>query len=232
MLGHRCCQRAPLACSTCSISVLEETSICYERQDELMSNVDINRDRIEEVDKALRERVRFLENEVANERRHRREATRECAELRTLVDGLIEQVGSLRDNFTRHRVLSARAVPLVTGHMSAASGRFTAIPVPSFGHLVPIEEPLRAKDPPTASSSGSSIRWSGSSGGGDSQSLRSQPIAIEDGEVRDFAAEEEEQAEEEGEAERFHQEILRAKADPAPEYRPRSPNLPGFDEVV
>jgi hypothetical protein len=115
--------------------------------------------------------------------------------------------------------------------MSAAPGRFAPIPVLSFGRLVPIEEPLRAEDPPTASSSGSSIRWSGSSGGGDSQSLRSQPIGVEDGEVRDFAAEEEEQAEEEGEAERLHQEILRARADPAPEYCPRSPNLPGFDKL-
>jgi hypothetical protein len=219
--------------ASCSVAVLEETSICYERQDELMSNVDINRDRIEEVDQALRERVRFLENEVADERRHRREATRECAELRTLVDGLIQQVGDLRDDFTRHRVLSRRAVPLATGHMSAAPGRFAPIPVPSFGRLVPIEEPIPdlAEDLPTTSSSGSSIRWSGSSGGGDSQSLRSQPIVVEDGEVRDFAAEEEGQAEEDGEAERLHQEILRARADPAPEYRPRSPNLPGFDEL-
>jgi hypothetical protein len=173
-----------------------------------MSNVDLNRDRIEEVDQALRERVRFWANEVADERRHRREATRECAKLRTLVNGLIQQVGDLRDDFTRHRVLSRRAVPLQTGHMSAAPGRFTAIPVPSFGRLVPIEEPIRAEDPPTAFSSGSSIHWSGSSGGGDSQLLRSQPIAVEDGEVRDFAAEEEEQAEEDGEAEHFHQEIL------------------------
>jgi hypothetical protein len=156
-----------------------------------MSNVDINRDRIEEVDQALRERVRFLENEVADERRLRREVTRECAELRTLVDGLIQQVGDLRDDFTRHRVLSRRAVPLATGHMSDAPGRFAPILVPSFGRLVPIEEPLRAEDPPTASSSGSSIRWSGLNGGGDSQSLRSQPIGVEDGEVRDFAAEEE-----------------------------------------
>jgi hypothetical protein len=70
-----------------------------------------------------------------------------------------------------------------------------------------------------------------SSRGGDSQSLRSQPIGVEDGEVRDFTAEEEEQAEEDGDAERLHQEILRARADPAPEYRPRSPNLPGFDEL-
>jgi hypothetical protein len=108
--------------ASCSISVLEETSVLYERQDKLMSNVDINRDRIEEVDQALRERVRFLENEVADERRHRREVTRECAELRTLVDGLIQQVGELRDDFTRHRVLSRRAVPLATGHMSAAPG--------------------------------------------------------------------------------------------------------------
>jgi hypothetical protein len=178
---------SPVAAS-CSVSVLEETSILYERQDEfMMSNMDINRDRMEEVDQALRERVRFLENEVANERRHRREATRECAELRTLVDGLIDQVGSLRDNFTRHRVLSARAVPLATGHMSAAPGCFAPIPVPSFGRLVPIEEPIWAENPPTASSSGSSIRWSGSSGGGDSQSLRSQPIAVEDGEVRDLS---------------------------------------------
>jgi hypothetical protein len=193
--------------------------------------LDLNRDRIEEVDQALRERVRFLENEVADERRYHREATRECAELRTLVDGLIQQVGDLRDDFTRHRVLLRRAVPLATGHMSAAPGRFAPIPVPSFGHLVPIEEPLWAEDPPTASSSGSSIHWSGSSRGGDSQLLRSQPIGVEDGEVRDFAAEEEEQAEEEGEAERLHQEILRARADPAPEYCPRSPNLPGFDEL-
>jgi hypothetical protein len=143
--------------ASCSVSILEETSTLYERQDELMSNTDINRDRIEEVDQALRERVRFLENKVADERRHRREATRECAELRTLVNGLIQQVGDLRDNFTRHRVLSARAVPLATGHMSTAPGHFAPIPVPSFGRLVPIEELLRAEDPPTASSSGSSI---------------------------------------------------------------------------
>jgi hypothetical protein len=198
-----------------------------------MSNTDINRDRIEEVDQALRERVRFLENKVADERRHRQEATRECAELRTLVDGLIQQVGDLRDDFVRHRVLSGRrAEPLATGHMSAAPGRFVPIPVLTFGRLVPIEEPLWAEDPPTASSSGSSIHWSGSSGGGDSQSLRSQPIVVEDGEVRDFAVEEEEQAEEEGEVERFHADILQARADPALEYRPRSPNLLGFDKVV
>jgi hypothetical protein len=85
---------------SCSVSILEETSIFYERQDELMSNLDINRDRIEEVDQVLREQVCFLENEVANERRHRSEVTRECAELRMLVDGLIKQVGELWDDFT------------------------------------------------------------------------------------------------------------------------------------
>jgi hypothetical protein len=146
--------------------------------------------------------------------------------LRTLVDGLIQQVGELRDNFVHHRVLLRRAEPLASGRMSSAPGRFAPIPVPSFGCLVPIKELIRAEDPPTASSSGSSIQWSDGSGGcGDSQSLLSQPV-----EVRDFAAEEEEQAEEE-EAETFHQEILRARADTALEYRLRSPNLPGFDKL-
>src|ERR1700756_1842660 len=161
----------------------------------------------------LRNEVRRLELSSERERNARVALTRNCQEWRSLIDGLVREVGELRDERAWMMGIVARLA-----ERGGVSGRAEG------GRLVPIEEPMdRAEDEvidltdegtSTDISRPSSGNWSGN------------------GEVIDLSQEEDDQAEEERRRGilTFHAETVRAQADPSPEYRPHGEgSLPPYE---
>ena len=151
-----------------------------------------------------------LRTQLSDERRARRELARSHAELRTLTNGLVQTIGDLRDDQARltRRVSNGlpRARPLVD------SARMVAEPIHTLieheGRLVEIGEVDRAKDEIVP------------------DSTRGSP-------VRDFLAEEDEQAQEArwNNELMFHAEVEAVQANPAPEYEgtPKYQDPPVYD---
>ena len=145
----------------------------------------------------LEREIESLRTQLSDERRARRDLARSHAELRTLANGLVQTVGDLSNNLARltRRVSNGlpRARPLVD------SARMAAEPIHMLikheGRLVEVGEVDRAED-------------------------EIVPDSTRGGPVRDFLAQEEEQAQEArwNNELTFHAEVEAARADPAPEY--------------
>jgi len=164
----------------------------------------------------LKERVRLLEVDCENEKVHCWTLVQTVGEWRMLTDGLVEEVGRLRDDLARVTWVVANRLP-----PSRAAE--------SVGLLVPIDNAEPVPDPGSNDRSGrpyegeivdeTTDESTGTSG--------SAPQTSED-EVVDFGDEEDEQ---EREAARrgevtFNAAIVRARADPSPEYRPAGRGTP------
>ena len=91
----------------------------------------------------MREELTALRGVVEAKRQMRREATQSVGSLVDLVNGLVQEVGILRDNLARVRLMRARGTPLGRGEPQPL--------VPFEGRLVPIMSPV-----PSVPSSGSS----------------------------------------------------------------------------
>ena len=153
----------------------------------------------------LKGEIESLRTQLSDERRARWDLARSHAELRTLTNGLVQTVGDLRGDLARlTRWVSnglPRARPLVD------SARMAAEPIHMLfeheGRLVEIGEVDQAEDEIVL------------------DSTRGSP-------VRDFLAEEGEQAQEArwNNELTFHAEVEAARADPAPEYE----NAPGYQD--
>jgi hypothetical protein len=105
--------------ASCSVAAFDEVASLYERTDHLDGRVQEEAANIVSLEASLRERIRALELRVEVERDLRREATRHVGELRGMVSDLVQTVGTLRDDFTRHVMMGAtltrRATPLGSG---------------------------------------------------------------------------------------------------------------------
>ena len=171
------------------------------------------------MEQSLREELAGLRGVIEAERQMRREATRSVGSLVDLVNGLVQEVGVLRDDLARVRLMRARGTPLGRGEPQPL--------VPFEGRLVPIMSPA-----PSVPSSGSSRSQRSSLYSQEGRVVdRAEDRSVEwsEGEeVIDLAGEEEEQAEEDRRngVESIHAEILRVREDPAPEY------LPAYEEVI
>ena len=154
--------------------------------------------------------IESLRTQLSDERRARRDLARSHSELRTLTNGLVQTVGDLRGDLARltHRISNGlpRARPLVD------SARMAAEPIHMLieheGCLVEIGEVDWAEDEIVPDSTCGSP-------------------------VRDFLAQEDEQAQEArwNNELMFHAEVEAARADPAPEYEgaPKYQDLPLYD---
>src|ERR1700733_936682 len=201
------------------VACFDELASVFEQTEELNARVVMNRDGISEAEQRMRETVAELRGVVEAERRMRREATRDVASLTDLVNGLVQEVGNLRDDLARVRLMRARDTPLGRGEPQPL--------VPFEGRLVPIMSPA-----PSVPSSGSSRSQRSSLYSQEGRAVdraEDQPVGWSEGEeVVDLVGEEEEQAEEDRRngVESIHAKILRVREDPAPEY------LPAYDEVI
>ena len=167
----------------------------------------------------MREELAELRGVVEAERQMRREATRSVRSLVDLVNGLVQEVGILRDDLARVRLMRARGIPLGRGEpqpLVPFKGRL--VPIMSLAPSVPSLGSLRSQRSSLYSQEGRAVDWA-----------EDQPVEWSEGEeVIDLAGEEEEQAEEDQRngVESIHVEILRVQEDPAPKY------LPAYEEVI
>ena len=172
----------------CGVAVMDEVAIINERVDVTMLQVDLVKDEVE-----------TLKEQLRNERELRQQLARSLADARTIANGLVGEVGRLRDQVTGMVMRSVRPVPLAE--------RAQAL-TPFRGRLVPIGEPIGIVE---------------DSEDGDSEveeveGPTTTPDSME--EVVDFGEEEERQAEDARRRDELtsHAEIECARVDPSPEY--------------
>ena len=174
--------------ATPELVAMDEVAVVNERVDVAVLQVDLVKD---EADR-LREQLR-------DEWELHQQLARSLADARTITDGLVGEVGRLRDQVTGMVMRSVRPVPLVE--------RAQAL-TPFWGRLVPIGEPIGVVE--DSEDEDSEVE--------EVEGPTMTPDSME--EVVDFGEEEGRQAED---ARRwgdltFHAEVERAWADPSPEY--------------
>ena len=217
---------------SCSVAVMDEVANVNEKIDGVDGRAFTMRQEIDE----LRELNEALRVNAERDSRAMDSLRREVGTLKHLVNGLVEGLGSLRDDVMRWRLVDrhfartgmlpimgrAESVPSSGPTSGPSSSRTSSVSsgppqelVHHEGRLVPIETPDRAEVRPVIDLTDDEV------------------IDLTDDSddvVVDLTGEEEEQARlarEAGEV-TFHAEVERARADPSPEYRslPNGPPPP------
>ena len=85
----------------CGVAVMDEVAIVNERVDITMLQVDL-----------VKEELEMLKEQLADEQELRRQLARSLADARTIADGLVGEVGRLRDQVTGMVMRSVCLVPL------------------------------------------------------------------------------------------------------------------------
>ena len=172
----------------CGVAAMDEVAVVNQRVDVVVFQVDLVK---VEVDR-LREQLR-------DEWELRQQLARSLADARTIADGLVGEVGRLRDQVTGMVMRSIHPVPLAKRAQALTPFRSRLVPI---GEPIGIVEDSEVEDLEVEEVEGPTAT----------------PDSME--EVVDFGEEEERQAEDvrrQGNI-TFHAEIERARADPSPEY--------------
>src|SRR5258705_6122941 len=184
----------------CSMAVMDDVALVNEKVDKLDEGLG---EEVVRLDMICQELLRDLEDERARAWESDRFLSREVVSLKVLADSLVRTVGELRDDLVRQTLLNAALSRRVPVDQAAEMPRQL---IPYQGRLVPIEVPNRSGPVMALDLT-------------DEDELPSTEESL-GSDVRDFAAEEEEQAE--GSRQRGevveHAAIVAAQMDPAPEY--------------
>src|ERR1700743_2841309 len=210
-----------------AVAVMDEVAFVNERQDERMEGIEegalslVSRvASLEEENRQLREVQWAQEERVSRDGERIWDLERTTGTLRTLINSLVETVGLVQNDVARihHRFVNNR----VNRRAERRPDQVQML-VEHEGRLIPIEEPIDLAERRPTPHPSQIIDLTD-----DSDEVMPVSSGSSIGSVRDFGAEEEEQARNE-EGETIEAEVRRAMADPAPEYLPPYEDPPGID---
>src|SRR5258708_908070 len=188
----------------CSVAAMDDVALVNKKVDTLDEGLGEQMMRVDRVNQDLTEWVTEFTDERARARESDRFLRREVMSLKVLCDSLVRTVGELRDDLVRQTLLNAALLRRVLVDRAMEMPRQL---VPYQGRLVPIEVPGR---------SGPVMAMDLTD---EEELLSTEESSGSD--VRDFAAEEEEQAE--GSRRRGevveHAAIVAAQMDAAPDHK-------------
>ena len=208
-----------------TVAVIDKVAFVNERQDKRMEGIEegilsltARVLSIEERNCQLREVNRNLEDHVGREGERIQSLERTFGMLRTLINSLVEMVGLVQNDIAQinHQFVNN----WINYHCAKPHLEQVQMLVEYEGQLVPIEEPIDLAERRLTPHPHMVI---------DLTDEDDEVVPNSEGSVRDFMAEEEEQARNE-EDETIEAEVSWATADPAPEYLPPYQDPPGIDD--